>query len=85
MKAPGFGDRRKAMLGDIAVLTGGTLISEDLGIKLESLQLEHLGRANTRLNVVKGIFDRTFAAGDFVRAVEDVDLPRKHLQRVEHR
>jgi len=45
VKAPGFGDRRKAMLGDIAVLTGGTLISEDLGIKLENLELSHLGRA----------------------------------------
>ena len=45
VKAPGFGDRRKAMLGDIAILTGGTLISEDLGIKLENLTLEHLGRA----------------------------------------
>jgi chaperonin GroEL len=45
VKAPGFGDRRKAMLGDIAVLTGGTLISEDLGVKLENLGLEHLGRA----------------------------------------
>ncbi len=44
-KAPGFGDRRKAMLGDIATLTGGTLISEDLGVKLESISLEHLGRA----------------------------------------
>ena len=44
-KAPGFGDRRKAMLGDIATLTGGTLISEDLGLKLESLELSHLGRA----------------------------------------
>jgi chaperonin GroEL len=44
-KAPGFGDRRKAMLGDVATLTGGTLISEDLGIKLESLDLSHLGRA----------------------------------------
>ncbi len=44
-KAPGFGDRRKAMLGDIAVLTGGQLISEDLGLKLESLTLDHLGRA----------------------------------------
>ncbi len=44
-KAPGFGDRRKALLGDIAVLTNGTLISEDLGLKLESLTLEHLGRA----------------------------------------
>ncbi len=45
VKAPGFGDRRKAMLADIAALTGGTLISEDLGIKLENLGLEHLGRA----------------------------------------
>jgi chaperonin GroEL len=45
VKAPGFGDRRKAMLGDIAVLTGGTLISEDLGLQLENLSLEHLGRA----------------------------------------
>ena len=45
VKAPGFGDRRKAMLGDIAVLTGGTLISEDLGIKLESVEVSHLGRA----------------------------------------
>ena len=46
-KAPGFGDRRKAMLGDIAVLTGGTLISEDLGLKLENLDLSHLGKAKT--------------------------------------
>jgi chaperonin GroEL len=45
VKAPGFGDRRKAMLGDIAILTGGTMISEDLGIKLENLTLEQLGRA----------------------------------------
>jgi len=45
VKAPGFGDRRKAMLGDIAVLTGGTLISEDLGIQLENITLEQLGRA----------------------------------------
>jgi chaperonin GroEL len=51
-KAPGFGDRRKAMLGDIATLTGGTLISEDLGLKLESLDLSHLGRAK-RVSVDK--------------------------------
>src|SRR6184192_606356 len=44
VKAPGFGDRRKAMLEDIAVLTGGKLISEDLGIKLENIKLEDLGR-----------------------------------------
>jgi len=45
VKAPGFGDRRKAMLEDIAVLTGGKVISEDLGIKLETVQLSDLGRA----------------------------------------
>ncbi|GAA5661820.1 60 kDa chaperonin 5 [Brucella sp. NBRC 14130] len=45
VKAPGFGDRRKAMLEDIAILTGGTVISEDLGIKLENVTLEMLGRA----------------------------------------
>ncbi len=45
VKAPGFGDRRKAMLEDIATLTGGKVISEDLGIKLESVQLSDLGRA----------------------------------------
>jgi len=45
VKAPGFGDRRKAMLDDIAILTGGKVISEDLGIKLENVQLEDLGQA----------------------------------------
>src|SRR3954449_3157014 len=47
VKAPGFGDRRKAMLGDIAVLTGGQFISEDLGLKLENVTLEQLGSAAT--------------------------------------
>jgi chaperonin GroEL len=47
VKAPGFGDRRKAMCEDIAILTGGKFISEDLGIKLESLNLEDLGRAKS--------------------------------------
>jgi chaperonin GroEL len=47
VKAPGFGDRRKAMLEDIAVLTGGKCITEDLGIKLESIGLEDLGRAKS--------------------------------------
>ena len=45
VKAPGFGDRRKAMLEDIAILTGGKLIAEDLGIKLEAITMEDLGRA----------------------------------------
>jgi chaperonin GroEL len=47
VKAPGFGDRRKAMLGDIATLTGGTFISEDLGLKLENVTLDQLGKAET--------------------------------------
>ena len=45
VKAPGFGDRRKALLGDIAILTGGTLISEDLGISLDKVTVDQLGRA----------------------------------------
>jgi chaperonin GroEL len=45
VKAPGFGDRRKAMLEDIAILTGGKMISEDMGYKLENVKLEDLGRA----------------------------------------
>ena len=53
VKAPGFGDRRKAMLADIAILTGGTLISEDLGMQLENIELSHLGRAK-KVTVDKG-------------------------------
>src|SRR6185295_8676464 len=45
VKAPGYGDRRKAMLEDIAVLTGGKAITEDLGIKLENIKIEDLGKA----------------------------------------
>jgi len=60
VKAPGFGDRRKAMLGDIAILTGGTMISEDLGIKLENVTLEHLGRAK-QVSVTKN--DTTLVKG----------------------
>ncbi|PYB77341.1 chaperonin GroEL [Rhizobium wuzhouense] len=52
VKAPGFGDRRKAMLEDIAILSGGTVISEDLGIKLESVTLEMLGRAK-KISITK--------------------------------
>ncbi|MBT6769671.1 MAG: chaperonin GroEL, partial [Opitutales bacterium] len=52
VKAPGFGDRRKAMLEDIAILTGGTVISEDLGIQLESVTLDMLGTAK-RVSITK--------------------------------
>jgi chaperonin GroEL len=59
VKAPGFGDRRKAYLGDIAVLTGGTAITEDLGIPLDKVRVEHFGRAK-RVQVNK---DRTVIVG----------------------
>ncbi|MFG0263033.1 MAG: chaperonin GroEL, partial [Novipirellula sp. JB048] len=68
VKAPGFGDRRKAMLGDIATLTGGTLISEDLGIQLENVTLEQLGRAK-KVTVDKG--NTTIVEGSGKRA--DID------------
>ena len=64
VKAPGFGDRRKAMLGDIATLTGGTLISDDLGLQLENLTLAHLGKAKkvtvdkNNTTIVEGAGDR---------------------------
>jgi len=60
VKAPGFGDRRKAMLQDIAVLTGGKFISEDLGMKLENITLSDLGRAKT---VRVGKEDTTIISG----------------------
>merc|ERR1711918_303975 len=52
VKAPGFGDRRKAMLEDIAILTGGQVISEDLGIKLENVSLDLMGSAK-RVTITK--------------------------------
>ncbi len=60
VKAPGFGDRRKAMCEDIAVLTGGKFISEDLGVKLESLELNDLGRAKS---IVVGKENTTIVEG----------------------
>jgi len=63
VKAPGFGDRRKAMLEDIATLTGGTLISEDLGIKLESVTLDMLGKAK-KVSITKDDTTIVDGAGD---------------------
>jgi chaperonin GroEL len=63
VKAPGFGDRRKAMLEDIAVLTGGTMISEDLGIKLENIKITDLGRAK-KINIDKENTTIVEGAGD---------------------
>jgi chaperonin GroEL len=63
VKAPGFGERRKAMLDDIAVLTGGTMISEDLGIKLENIKISDLGRAK-KINIDKENTTIVEGAGD---------------------
>ena len=63
VKAPGFGDRRKAMLEDIAVLTGGTVISEDLGIKLENVTLDMLGTAE-KVSITKENTTIVDGAGD---------------------
>jgi len=74
VKAPGFGDRRKAMLEDIAVLTGGAVISEDLGIKLESVALNMLGRAK-RVSIDKDnttIVDGTGKKADIEGRVKQI-------------
>ena len=63
VKAPGFGDRRKAMLEDIAALTGGVLMSEELGLTLEKVQLSHLGRAGS-VTVTKDATTIVDGAGD---------------------
>jgi len=63
VKAPGFGDRRKAMLEDMAILCGGTFISEDTGIKLENVKVEHLGRA-TRVTATSETTTIVGGAGD---------------------
>ena len=82
VKAPGFGDRRKAMLGDIAVLTGGTLISEDLGIKLENITLDQLGTAK-KVTVDKS--STTIIEGAGKRADVDgrVDQIRRHIEQTD--
>ena len=74
VKAPGFGDRRKAMLEDIAILTGGQVISEDLGIKLETVTLDMLGSAK-RVNITKDdttIVDGTGAKADIEARVAQI-------------
>jgi chaperonin GroEL len=76
VKAPGFGDRRKAMLEDIAVLTGGQLISEDLGIKLENVGLEMLGKAK-KVSITKD--DTTIVDG--AGAKDDIEARIAQIKR----
>ncbi len=91
VKAPGFGDRRKAMLEDIAVLTGGQVISEDLGIKLENITLDMLGKAKKvsitkeDTTIVDGSGDKTAIEGrisQIKRQIEDTtsDYDKEKLQ-----
>jgi len=82
VKAPGFGDRRKAMLGDIAVLTGGTFISEDLGIKLENVQLNHLGSAK-RIVVDKESTTIIDGGGDAKKIQERINQIRAQMAQTE--
>ncbi len=91
VKAPGFGDRRKAMLEDIAILTGGEVISEDLGIKLENVTLEMLGKAKKvtitkdDTTIVDGAGDKTGIegrVGQIKKQIEDTtsDYDKEKLQ-----
>jgi len=91
VKAPGFGDRRKAMMEDIAILTGGKVITEDLGIKLENAKVEDLGRAKSitvdkeNTTLVEGAgkkADITGRIGQIKKEIEDTtsDYDREKLQ-----
>ncbi|MFM7058402.1 MAG: chaperonin GroEL [Planctomycetota bacterium] len=82
VKAPGFGDRRKAMLGDMAVLTGGSLISEDLGIKLESVEVAHLGSAR-RVEVSKDDCTIIEGAGKADAIQTRVQQIRDHIEKTD--
>ncbi len=79
VKAPGFGDRRKAMLEDIAILTGGTMVSADLGIKLENVKLDMLGRAKKVMvekentTIVKGAGKKVDIEGRIAQIKAQID------------
>ena len=79
VKAPGFGDRRKAMLQDIAVLTGGTVVSEDIGIKLENVTLNDLGRAK-RVTIDKENTTIVDGAGKKKDITGRIDTIRKQIE-----
>ena len=80
VKAPGFGDRRKAILGDIAILTGGEAITEDLGIKLEGVKLENLGRAK-RITIDKDNTTIIDGAGDAAKIKGRVNEIRSQIEK----
>ena len=80
VKAPGFGDRRKAMLQDIAVLTGGQVVSEDLGLKLENVTIEQLGTAK-RVVVDKDNTTIIGGAGDRKQIDGRIDQIRREIEK----
>ncbi|MFC4913382.1 chaperonin GroEL [Actinomadura gamaensis] len=82
VKAPGFGDRRKAMLGDIAILTGGQVISEDVGLKLENTTLDMLGRAR-KVVVAKDETTIVDGAGDANEIAGRVNEIRTEIERTD--
>jgi len=82
VKAPGFGDRRKAMLQDMGVLTGGTCISEDLGIKLEGVELSQLGRAK-KVEITKDNCTIIDGAGQQDEIKSRVDQLRRQIEATE--
>ncbi|MDD4892001.1 MAG: chaperonin GroEL [Phycisphaerae bacterium] len=79
VKAPGFGDRRKAIMGDIAAVTGGQFISEDLGIKLENLELDVLGKAK-RIVIDKDNTTIVQGAGDRKAINARIEMIRKQIE-----
>jgi chaperonin GroEL len=87
VKAPGFGDRRKAMLEDIAVLTGGTLVTEELGLKLEDARLEQLGRARRivvdkeHTTIIGGAGDRKAIEGRMGQIRREIDKATSDYDR----
>lgn len=82
VKAPGFGDRRKAMLGDIATLTGGTMVSEDLGLELENLGVEHLGRAK-KVSVDKNATTIVEGAGEREEVEKRIQQIRNQIDQTD--
>jgi chaperonin GroEL len=80
VKAPGFGDRRKAILGDIAILTGGEAITEDLGIKLEGVKIDNLGRAK-RITIDKDNTTIIDGAGDASKIKGRVSEIRSQIEK----
>jgi chaperonin GroEL len=91
VKAPGFGDRRKAMLEDIAILTGGQVISEDLGIKLENVNLDMLGRAKRvtiekeTTTIVEGAGRKADIDGRIKQIKEQIDTSDYDKEKLQER